>query len=452
MSAMDEERADLEQNLDSFDPVERGKALRALAGEHGSSFPAPGGNFNMHCHSFFSYNALGYSPSHIAWEARKAGLYAAGLCDFDVLDGLDEFLQAGLTLGLRTAVSLETRAYLQEYADVDISSPGEPGVTYIMGAGFAHVPAAGSQGAAGLAGYRERAMERNVALVGRINARVPDIAIDYEGDVLPLTPAGAATERHIVRAYIHKARDVFEHPETDASFWSDILGKSFEEIVELLADEALLEEAVRARLVKRGGFGYEQPSPTTFPPTDEFIRWVLSCEAIPMMTWLDGTSAGEEDARALLECMAAKGAAAINIIPDRNWNITDPDTHAVKTAKLEEIVREANAMEWPVNIGTEMNKPGLPFVDDLEGEALRAHSDTFMRGARIMVGHTLLLKYAGLSYVGEKAAATLKDRTARNGFFESVGAMLPMDEARAAALEDMGEEKALAWFYDETKK
>jgi len=98
----------------------------------------------MHFHSFFSYNAEGWSPSHIAWEAKQAGLYAAGLCDFDVLDGQEEFLHAGELLGLRATVNVETRVFLPEYADKEISSPGEPGVSYIMGAGFARPLAAGS--------------------------------------------------------------------------------------------------------------------------------------------------------------------------------------------------------------------------------------------------------------------------------------------------------------------
>ena len=52
------------------------------------------------------------------------------------------------------------------------------------------------------------------------------------------------------------------------------------------ADEPALEESVRAKLVKRGGIGYVQPSADTFPPVDDFIAWVRGCEAIPMITWL----------------------------------------------------------------------------------------------------------------------------------------------------------------------
>ena len=112
------------EQLDSFDPAERRQALKALAECGGASLPAPSERVNMHLHSFFSYNTKGYSPSHIAWEARRQGLYAAGLCDFDVLDGLEEFLAAGQALGLRATVNLETRAFFSDYAQVDINSPG----------------------------------------------------------------------------------------------------------------------------------------------------------------------------------------------------------------------------------------------------------------------------------------------------------------------------------------
>lgn len=443
----------LEKQLDSFGPRERREALGRLMAEHKGMLRAAGTNVNMHFHSFFSYNAEGYSPSRIAWEARKARLYAAGLCDFDVLDGLEEFLQAGLMLGLRTTVDLETRTYLKEYAEVDINSPGEPGVTYIMGAGFAREPPEGSTQTKGLAGYRERARARNIALVERINPHLPDIAIDYEEDVLPLTPTGSATERHIVRAYINKAKSVFKRPTATVEFWSKIIGRSLEETAVLFADTPALEEVVRAKLVKRGGTGYERPSVGTFPPVDEFIKWVTSCEAIPMITWLDGTSDGEKDGRTMLECMKSKGAAALNIIPDRNWNISDPEIRTVKRANLKAIVEAADGMGLPINIGTEMNRLSMPFFDDLDCEALRPYKEVFLRGACVMVGHTILLRYAGFSYISQKAEAEFgSDVSAKNAFFEAVGKLPPMDIGQAKKLEDMGEEKALASLRDAVRR
>jgi len=442
---------DMEVLLDSFDPEERRSGLKALAHVERRRLPTAGMNVNMHFHSFFSFNAEEWSPTHIAWEARKAGLYAAGLCDFDVLDGLEEFIEAGLVLGLRATVNLETRAYLKEYAGVDISSPGEPGVIYVMGAGFAEGVEPDSPQGRGLEGFRERARARNEGLVGRINPHLAGIDIDYEEDVLPLTPSGSATERHIIRAYINKSKAVFEHASAVASFWAKRLDRTVEEVVELLADPPSMEEAVRTGLVKRGGVGYEQPSPTTFPPVEEFIRWVASCGAIPMITWLDGTSPGEKDGRAMLECMAAKGGAALNIIPDRVWNVTDPSAQAARIANLNAIVAAANRMHLPINIGTEMNRQGLPFVDDLDGEALRPHKETFLRGARIMVGHTVLLRYAGMAYVGARASAEFGDAQAKNVFFESVGGLPPLTEEQAGKLEDMGVERALTWLRNAVK-
>jgi len=437
---------ELEEILDSFSTAERQNALKQLAEGHKSALAPEGTNVNMHFHSFFSYNAEGYSPSHIAWEAKKHGLYAAGLCDFDVLDGMDEFLQAGLLLGLRSTVNVETRAYLKEFANVDISSPGEPGVTYIMGAGFAKAFPSGSPQAAGLAGYRDRAKARNVALINRINPHLPGIAVDYDKDVIPLTPGGAATERHIISAYINKIKSAYEHPDAVADFLAKLLKKTADEAIELLSDMPTLEEVVRSKLAKRGGLGYEQPSAGTFPTVEEFVKWVASCEAIPMITWLDGTSGGEKDARALLECMVSKGAAALNIIPDRNWNISDPKSKAAKTANLRTIVEAAEQMNLPVNIGTEMNKLGLPFNDNLDGEALKPYKQVFLKGARIMVGHTLLLKYAGFSYISAQAMADFKDINARNSFFEASGRLPPVTAQQAKELEAMGPDKALSWF------
>jgi len=436
----------LEEQLNVFDPTGRRAALLELVRQYGDTLPAAGYNVNMHFHSFFSYNSRWYSPSRIAWESRKAGLYAAALCDFDVLDGQEEFLDAGLILSLRTAVHIETRAFMREYADVDINSPGENGIVYIMGGGFARQFLDGSEQVQGLLTYRQKAAQRNRELVKRINAHIPDSAVDYDRDVIPLTPAGAPTERHIVRAYVNRSREAFNDDARFAWYWSGILKKDESTILSLFHDLPFFEELVRARLVKRGGLGYEKPSVDTFPLVDDFLKWVASCDAVPMAAWLDGTSEGEKNPRQFLEYMRQKGAAALNIIPDRNWNITDPDKRKIKTENLRRIIEIADGMGLPINIGTEMNKLGLPFVDDLDVDALRPYRDIFLRGARIMIGHTVLLRYANYSYIGEAAERDYSDVTAKNDFFEAVGSLPPLDSDTAKKLEDMGQEKTLLWF------
>ena len=105
----------LEDRLDSFQAVERKRALAELCemADLGKiELPPIGTDVNIHCHTFFSYNTYGYSPSKFAWLARKRGLAVAGVADFDVLDALDEFLDACRLLGLKGAAGLESRVYV----------------------------------------------------------------------------------------------------------------------------------------------------------------------------------------------------------------------------------------------------------------------------------------------------------------------------------------------------
>lgn len=449
--------------IDSFAPKERLAALADFVREIKSNTDVPKkrinralrvvnhacGLINMHIHSFYSFNSFGYSPAHISVACRQKGFYAAALCDFDVLDGLEEFITAGQILGLRSAVHLETRAFLREYAQVEVNSPGEPGVTYIMGAGFGSLPGRDSPAIKTLTALRQQANTRNRALVARINARLPEIAIDYNKDVIPLSPGGCPTERHIVQAYRLKAQKNFVVRATLIAFWSKLLRKSDMETETLLNDPPVMDDKTRSLLAKKGGIGYVCPDDKTFPPADDFIAWVLQCDAIPMATWLDGTSAGEGDMAKMLECLKSKGVAALNIIPDRNHNIKSEKERRVKLDKLNDVILAARRLLFPVNIGTEMNKSGQPFVDDLECETLAPYREDFLRGANIMVGQTILARYAGFSYCGKSAAGLYGSNTDRkNNFFESVGRLPPLNSVLAGKLKEMGFEKAFQYLRD----
>lgn len=436
--------------LNDFDSDARRRALEKLVACE--SFPQAGSDFNMHCHSFFSYNAQGWSPTRLAYECRKRALSAVGLCDFDVLDGLEEFLAACRLLELRGAVHLETRAFVRELAEVDISSPGEPGVTYIMGCGFSAKPDEGTPQAETLAALRQGALERNSALIERINQELGAIAIDYTRDVLPLTPKGVATERHIMRAYRERAQEVFTQPTARIAFWSPLLKCTADMFVAVEADVPKMEELIRSALAKRGGIGYVPPNEKTFPAVDDFTAWVRACGAIPTVAWLDGTTRGEESCEALLDLLCDKGCAAVNIIPDRNWNLKESREATLKQAKLEEVVRQCVKRDLPINIGTEMNKGGLPFVDRLSGPVLKHYALDFIRGMQIMVGQTLLARYANAPYLGERAVAEFPKIDKRNAFYAAVGAQPAVTEAFAKCLIEAGGECAFGMLADAARR
>ena len=198
---------ELEQRLDDFDPARRRQALDELAGmiraRTVAAEPATD-KVNLHAHTFFSYNSYGYSPSRFAWLAKRTGLALAGIVDFDVFDGIDEFLEAAAVLDLKACGGMETRVFVPEFADKVMNSPGEPGISYHMGVGFPSGQLTGKNKAF-QKGLQDTAQQRNRELTARVNAFLRPVELDYDRDVLPLTPAGNATERHICLAYARKA-------------------------------------------------------------------------------------------------------------------------------------------------------------------------------------------------------------------------------------------------------
>lgn len=414
--------------LQAGDPPARLAALAGLARETG---PAARPWVNLHCHTIFSYNPYDYSPAEFAWRARVHGLEAAGIVDFDVVDGLEEFLEAGRLMGIPVCVSLETRVYVPEFGDRVLSSPGEPGIGYHMASGFPRAPSAGEQ-VAFLRGLRDSAAARNRDLVHRVNQHLAPLDFDYERDVLPLTPMDNATERHICRAYAERAAAQFASRDALIAFWDEKLGGVPGDLDWPAGPQ--LQALIRSKTMKRGGVGYVQPNSGSFPDMTAFNRFALASGAIPTLTWLDGTSDGEQCIEEWMDVAAAAGAAAINFIPDRNFT---PGKRDQKLANLHDVVARARARDWPMLAGTEMNSPGLKFVDDFAAPELAPVVEDFRRGARILAAHTVLGRYAGLGYLSQWAAASFATLAARNDFYAEVGARF--DPSAPARFEQVDE-------------
>lgn len=403
----------------------------------------------MHCHTFFSFNAYGHSPSSLAWLARKRGFAALGIVDFDVLDGVDEFLAACELLGVRGSAGIETRVFIPEFAASEINSPGEPGVAYHMGIGFAagRAPAA----VAGiLEDLRRRAAQRNRAIAARVNAFLAPVAVDYERDVLPLTPAGNPTERHLVLAYLRAAKHGSVDP---VAFWADRLGVSPEQVAPLVPDSPALQNLIRAKLMKQGGAGYVQPElglagSGMFPSLEAVHSLIVACGALPCAAWLDGTSAAEQDPARWLEFMVGKGAAALNIIPDRNWNLADPENRRLKVGNLHRVVEVARELDLPLNAGTEMNSFGQKLVDELDAPELAPVRQDFLDGAYFIYGHTVMQRALGLGCQSAWAQAHLPTRRERNAFYTSIGQRVPPGRAGRARLERLSDSLSPAQVVD----
>jgi hypothetical protein len=411
----------LEKRLDDFDYATRKETLDLLVKKVNSgeiTLPHAATDVNLHFHSFFSYNSNGYSPTKIAWLARKRGLAVAAVVDFDVLDAMDEFLNAAEILGLKACAGLETRVFVPDFSDKVINSPGEPGIAYHIGIGFPKSDLHAKQKDF-LLNLRNTAQKRNCDLMRRVNEYLKPVQVDYEKEVLSLTPSGNPTERHVCIAFARKASEIFHNRKSLADYWSAKLGVDVD--ISMLPESRDFLNTIRAKTMKKGGSGYVTPDRKSFPLMADTNRFFLEASAIPAVAWLDGTSEGEKEMENLLEIAMSSGAAAINIIPDRNYT---PGVKDIKLENLYKVMDLAEKLNLPVLVGTEMNSPGQKFVDSFETKELLPLVQIFYKGAHIVYAHSVLQKHCGLGYTSKWAKENFKDTKKKNEFFEKIGRLL----------------------------
>jgi hypothetical protein len=403
-----------QDSLNNFDLSTRQQALAELAGTE--NFPPVRPFVNGHAHTFYSFNYKGYSPSRFVLEAKREGLEMGGIVDFDVLDGLEEFWEASRLLDLKGCVGIESRVFVPEFADREINSPGEPGISYHMGTGFT-TTAIPAEAQSFLDNMRSTSAERNQSMVKRVNEFLSPLILNYEEDVLPLTPNGNATERHLCLAYARKAAKMFPEESDLRKFWSEKLGVDVEGIKEL-PEGRPITDLIRSKTMKQGGVGYVKPDSGSFPKMEEMNKFVLLCGAIPTFTWLDGCSVGEQSIEELVEVGRSIGVAAFNIIPDRNYT---PGQSDQKLENLNQVIQMTKDLGLPLLGGTEMNSPGQKFVDDFSSPELAPHQSVFLQGSWILHAHSTLQRYAGMGYLSDWAKNHFPDVSAKNEFYASFG-------------------------------
>src|SRR5208283_955924 len=171
---------------------------------------------------------------------------------------------------------------------------------------------------------RQAAARRTRDLLVRVNRFMRPVELDYEKDVAAFTPRGNATERHLCEAFERQAARVFPDPALRAAFWKEKLGDA-------PSPGPKLQNLIRARTMKKGGVGYVQPGEGSFPLMADMNRFILESGAIPTLAWLDGASEGEKSIEELFDVGMASGAAALNLIPDRNY------TPGLRDRKLENL-------------------------------------------------------------------------------------------------------------------
>ncbi len=380
---------EIEKKLLSFDYKERKETLHNLkeAIEKGRIKKVSQKPYlNLHIHSFHSFNYKNWSPSRIVFEGWRYNLQYTGVVDFDTLIAIEETLLAGEILNVKVICGFESRVFLPELKDKVINSPKEPGIYYLCGKGFKKKIEENSKEGKFFLKLKEIAQNRNKKVIKKLNEFLKDVKIEFEKDLLPLTPSNNPTERHIVVAYQRKSEKILG--EKVDNFWAEILKMEKQKVEKLRKEKAEdFQEILRKKLIKYGGPAYVPPEIENFPVFDEVVEMTEKAGGIPIGTWLDGTNPGEENPEELIELLKSKKIKGITIIPERNWNIKDPKEKEIKIKKLEEFMETCIKMNMPVICGTEMNKFGQPFIDDFSQPVLSKYLPYFMESASTLFNH-----------------------------------------------------------------
>ncbi len=165
-------------------------------------FPTPVPQYiNNHIHTTYSFSP--YSPTAAVYAARMEGLCTAGIIDHDSISGAREFLEAAALIGMPVTIGMECRASMDgtRLHGRRTNNPDQEGISYmtIQSVPHTHIDTL----TAFFRPYQAARHARNRKMIDKINALLPDVALDYDRDVLPLSEAahdGGVTERHLMYA------------------------------------------------------------------------------------------------------------------------------------------------------------------------------------------------------------------------------------------------------------
>jgi hypothetical protein len=287
---------------------------------------------NNHIHTTYSFSP--YSPTASVYAARMEGLCTAGIIDHDSISGAEEFLEAAKLVDIPVTIGMECRVSMAgtRIAGKRTNNPDQVSVSYMTIQGVPHDQI--DTLTEFFRPYRAARHERNRKMVENINALLPELALSYDNDVLPLSMAaeeGGVTERHLMYALAKKL--------------TALVGKGEAMVAKLESMGLSLSEKQKNQMLDTGYPFYEYDLlgilKSAFVPKI-FIEATAECPSLPDMVKLcadvdaylcyaylgdvGDSVTGDKKAQKfeddyldeLFECLKEEGVKAVTYMPTRN--------------------------------------------------------------------------------------------------------------------------------------
>lgn len=298
---------------------------------------SPSEEVNNHVHTRYSFSP--YSPSAVAYYAKRAGLQAVGSVDHDSIGAAHEMIDAARIVGIGSTVGCELRVDFAdtEFADRKLNNPDTTGNAYIVihGVPRSHIAAMERF----LEPIRNARNERNARQVAALNEILAEYGVQelhFEDDVVGSSwyaDGGTVTERHILYAL---SRRLVEHCGAGApvvAFLRGAVGLAIPARVQAWLEDAenphylydllgVLKSSFLPRI-------FIQPGGTECRPVQDAVDFARSIGAIPAYSYLGDVAespTGDKKAEkfeddyveALIPAVRRMGFQSVTYMPPRN--------------------------------------------------------------------------------------------------------------------------------------
>ncbi len=361
---------------------------------------------NTHIHTPYSFSAFS-TMDQIFISARAEKIDVLGINDFYTDDGYSEFrYQAGINR-VYPLYCMEYIGLLKEKQDqgIRVNDPNNPGRTYICGKAFRYPFNLSDENSEKLKKVVQESQDQVKAMVTKANEYFKTLQVPIHlnfNEIKKEFARNMVRERHIARAIWVEVFKKCETHDECRNMLSLILKTDVDSGT--ITNEAVIENMIRSKLLKMGGFAFVEETESAFLPIPELVDLIIDAKGIPCYPVLLDDHNGnftefESDWEQLYKDLIALGIFAVELIPIRN-----------DIQVLEKFVNFFNMRDFIVTFGTEHNTPEMiPLSikcrndNDLDDDLKRIGNE----GACVLIAHQHLVENRKEGYIDQNGKAKI---------------------------------------------